>query len=165
MALVFMRLLNSGGYPDPFAPYADLKPGSSIGTVETLHCSPKVFPEFESRGVCLIPTNGEVFTTIEIIEHLGTIERITFFANDLQTVDLVNHWGKPEAVRQHKRHAVMRWGDGVIAQTTAPVSRFTYQSPIEWVMLIRISTTVDLLFHDSLPMSSGSRRLQLFTRL
>jgi hypothetical protein len=50
--------------------------------------------------------------------------------DDLQVVDLVQHWGEPDNVQKSTEGYAVQWHQGIYATVSTP-RRFTYQAPVQ----------------------------------
>jgi hypothetical protein len=135
VVLASTALVQPGGYPDPFTPYADLKPGQSVTIFETHPCqTPYSMGDSEQR-ICVIRPNDGIFDRIIVSAYESDIETVTFYGENLQVVDVVRRWGKPNRVLPYGRGYILTWNQGVITYTVASEHRLSYQLPVNFVML------------------------------
>lgn len=132
--LVIERWLHPGGYPDPFAAYADILPGKLLIDMLGKHTCERVFVMPGTDYTCTIQTIPEDFDRVIVTVLDGTIREVQFVPADLVVIDVVRHWGQPDSIKHMEQTCFMEWDSGMIAVAN-PCQRFSYLLPVSQVLL------------------------------
>jgi hypothetical protein len=131
-----MFLLYRDGYPDPFIPYQTIQPGRPIASLKPYDCQTEQFPEHIKMRVCRITVEEDTpFSAILVWTFDGAIQKVTYYGDTLQVVDLIRHFGKPDSVTLYNQHYVLNWNDGTHAVTPISTRRFAHQMSVLFVTL------------------------------
>ena len=125
--LIGAHMVFPGGYPDPFIPYQTIQPGQPITALGPYGCQTEQFPEHIKMRVCRITAVEETpFSAILVWTFDGAIQKVTYYGDTLQVVDLVQHFGKPTKVSVNWRYYILNWGNEMIALVPKEAHGFTY---------------------------------------
>jgi hypothetical protein len=125
------------GYPDPFAPYDEVMPGQPAKALEVYPCVSHVSLHGEGQhNLCYIWPEEAIFRSITATVCNEIILDLTFNVKNVQIVDLVELWGRPDTIDEVPRAYRLRWDEGIYAVSSA-TERFTFQS---FVVLVSISS-------------------------
>jgi hypothetical protein len=144
--LAFTVLLHPDGYPDPFTPYETIVPGGSFTSVLDQHsCHRELLaPVFEQEPVfaasfgqssCVINADAQTFSRVMVIQQDGRIQQVQFLPANLQAIELLRRWGRPDRIQRSPRNYLLIWDAGVVAFTPATGRRFSYVLPVSIVLL------------------------------
>jgi hypothetical protein len=116
-ALVGTKLLNPGGYPDPFVPHQSIisLPGQSIAAVSELPCRVVVLSSHLNQSWCDFMIDTEHFRSVEVVSEQGVITQVWFAVKSLQVVDVVQRWGPPQQIKRSRREYIAIWDSGLVA--------------------------------------------------
>jgi hypothetical protein len=134
-ALVGTKLLNPGGYPDPFVPYEYLLdlPGASATVLNHLPCQASAFPPHLNQSWCDFTLDSEHFRYVSIGGEFVTVTQVLLTVDSLQVVDLVQRWGPPQRIQQSSQVFIISWDSGLVAYC-ALGRRFHYQLEVKTLL-------------------------------
>jgi hypothetical protein len=131
VVLTGMALIYPDGYPDPFALYTAFAPGKPV--TDPLLC--RVPPNLPADEVtCEAPLHDNYFRRLYVTSCKGMIEKVTFQADRLQVVDLVERWGHPVSAERNAANYMLRWPQGISASVDGR-GRFTYGAAVRFIWL------------------------------
>jgi hypothetical protein len=144
--LAFTVLLHPDGYPDPFTPYETIVPGGSFTSVLDQHsCERQLLaPVFDvepglqpSAGLssCAINPDSDTIDNVIVVSREGRIQQVQFLPTNLQAIELLRRWGRPDRIQRSPRNYLLTWDAGVVAFTPATGRRFSYVLPVSIVLL------------------------------
>jgi hypothetical protein len=133
--LVIETLLYPIPYPNPFTPYTALVPGGSSALVLGQYPCSSETRALESRDwICAINLISEDFDRVTVISWDERIREVQFLPTDLQVIDLLRRWGRPDLIRQSSEGYLLIWGAGVVARVPTG-QRFSYLLSVRTVLL------------------------------
>jgi len=135
VVLAGAALVQPGGYPDPFTPYADIKPGQPVSIFETHPCQAYSMMGDSEEYTCVIRPNDGIFDRIIVSAYESHIETVTFYGENLQVIDVVRRWGEPNRILSYESVYILTWDQGVITYTVYSKRPFSYQLSVDFVML------------------------------
>jgi hypothetical protein len=144
--LAFTALLHPDGHPDPFTPYEPIVPGRSSALVMARYsCHRELLaPVFEQEPVfaaslgqssCAIDADAETFSRVTVTQQNGRIQQVQFLPANLQAVELLRRWGRPDRIQRSPQNYLLIWDHGVLAFTPATGRQFSYLLPVNMVLL------------------------------
>jgi hypothetical protein len=135
LILVAAAVTYPNGYPDPFAPYEELRPGQSTEVLEKFDCRVMDSDYGPPNSRCAITPNDNIFERIEVISWDERLRYVVFYGETLQVVDLVRRWGKPDVITQIGFRFNLRWRGEIVAVAPMAAPRFNHQLPVQSVII------------------------------
>jgi hypothetical protein len=134
--VALLSVIYSDGYPNPFISYGTIRPGESLASViEQQPCRRMVFvPGSTGMFSCVINPDSETIDSIIVISRDGRIQQVEFLPTNLQAIQLLRRWGRPDRIQRVHQSYVLSWDEGVIAHVPAG-GQFSYLLPVRSVLL------------------------------
>jgi hypothetical protein len=140
-----MRCCIQLAIPDPFTPYEALKPGEWAGIVrERYPCKrqllapvtdsePALQTSAELSSCAISPDSGPIGSVI-VVSRQARIREVQFLPTNIQVIELVRRWGRPDRIQRVHQSYVLSWDVGVVARAPAG-GQFSYLLPVRSVLL------------------------------
>jgi hypothetical protein len=125
------------GYPDPFAPYAAFVPGQPLPRFDPSMCEVQNDRDRPLNIlVCfLYPKDGH-FSWIRIRACKGVIQDVIFKADNLQVVDVLNHWKESHSAESDETpHTYSISWHGNVYMPNDVKMRISHQANIRYIWL------------------------------
>ena len=142
LSIVTLAVLGGGylaypdGYPDPFALYTDLVPGTIAIGLERSSCYDRSYgyPRvYATDTVCQLDLKSEFFSDVRLtVEDYSKVIEVIFIGDNLRVADIVVHWGQPRMIEKGTFRTVLWWAEGVTA-LIADRSMNLYWQPVRFV--------------------------------
>jgi hypothetical protein len=130
------------GNPDPFTPYEIIVPGRSFALVmgryrcdSDLLAPPSDRRASSLQSVCVINAGSQHFDRVMVTSRDERIREVQFLVADLQAVDLLRRWGRPDLIRRSSENYMLIWHVGVVAHAPSGRQQFSYLLPVRTVLL------------------------------
>ena len=123
---------------DAFTPYQMVYPGLVLSDLGSSACSVHTISQYTHEEECdlrLIQPGADTFRKVTITLYSGQIRRITFLCSDILVGDLVQRWGRPDAIIPTLKGYMLRWSKKGITAGAPARQWFNYQLPVETVIL------------------------------
>jgi hypothetical protein len=145
VVLIVQTALFPAGYPDPFTSFEAIMPGRSFtGIREFYSCERQLLapvfdqePMFDSspgQSTCVITPVSENFDRVIVISQDDGIQQVQFLIAELQAINLLRRWGRPDLIQPSWDGYSLIWNVGVIARVPAG-RQFSYLLPVRTVLL------------------------------
>jgi hypothetical protein len=145
VVLIVQTALFPAGYPDPFTSFEAIMPGRSFtGIPEFYSCERQLLapvfdqePMFDSslgQSTCVITPVSETFDRVIVIGQESRIQQVQFLPTNLQAIELLRRWGRPDLIQPSWDGYSLIWNVGVVARVPAG-RQFSYLLPVRGVLL------------------------------
>lgn len=131
------RLVYFEGIPDPFAPYAAIVSGQSVGALQPYPCKLQELAGMRNAlAYCEIHQSEGSFERVIVTVNINTasIQQLTFRARGLRLGDLVLRWGRAYTVERYRGGTVARWRGGGYAFISS-AGNSLYLAPVNSIVI------------------------------